>query len=95
MNGHANCIYEICCPPKGEQQVRALAEEMMKAFGWDDAMTAYQVNPLTLASWVVKTFDLAPAGSLLAFKTEIARLARENLKGAGSPSPAGGQTING
>jgi len=72
MNGHANCIYEICCPPKSAQQKRALAEEMAKALG-GTAEDHYNA-----AAWVVENFDLAPPGSLRAFKAEIARLAREN-----------------
>lgn len=71
MNGHANCIYEVCCPPKSAQQKQALAEEMTKALG------GTAEDHLLAAAWVVENFDLAPAGSLRAFKTAIARLARE------------------
>lgn len=83
-NGHACCVLEVCCPPRSERQKKALAAEMMKAFGWDDEMTSYQVDPLTLAAWIVNNYDLAPAGSLSAFKGTIARLARESPPGGAS-----------
>lgn len=72
MNGHACCIFEVCCAPRSEKQKRALAEEMAKALAGSNE--TYQ----SVASWVLENFDLAPVGTLSAFKAAIARLAREN-----------------
>lgn len=81
MNGHANCIYAICCPPNSPQQISALAEEMMAA-----GLGLTEESTYAVAAWVLKNFDLAPHGSLQPFKNEIARLAREprDNKGDGS-----------
>lgn len=77
MNGHVNCILAVCCPPDSDGQREALAEEIKKYFGWDDSMTAYQVSPDVIAGFVLENFDLAPKGSLQAFKDAIRDLARE------------------
>lgn len=89
LNGRANCILEVCCPPGSAQQRAALAAEILDArileteeeraaepsigrSRTDRALCAEQV-----AAWIAETFDLAPKGSLVAFKAEIARYARE------------------
>lgn len=79
MNGQANCILGVCCPPGSETQAKALAAEM-EAGGMMQALPEEQrrVGLLSVARWVLKNFDLAPPGSLQAFKDEVARLAREN-----------------
>lgn len=71
MNGHANCILAVCCPPRSPQQKIALYEDMSKALGETPSLKE-------VCHWVSENLDLAPAGSLEAFKAEIARLAREN-----------------
>lgn len=73
MNGHANCVLSVCCPPRSPQQKMALYEEMMNGCPGADGDTVKR-----LASWVAETFDLAPAGTLVEFKAIVARLAREN-----------------
>lgn len=70
MNGEVNCILQVCCSP--EASVLALAREMVKA-GVGDAEYCAKAS-----AFVYQHFDLAPAGSLKAFKAEIKRLAREN-----------------
>lgn len=70
MNGEVCCILQVCCPPGSQASVDALAREMLK-----DGVCDAEYAP-TVAAWVMKHFDLAPAGSLSAFKGEIARLAR-------------------
>lgn len=70
MNGEANCILQVCCPP--EAATAALAREMVK-----DGVCEKEYAP-KIAAWINQHFDLAPAGSLTAFKAEIKRLAREN-----------------
>lgn len=77
LDGQRNCILAICCPPGSEGQRRALTEEIMEAFGWDDAMTAYATTPHTIADWILTHFDLAPAGSLQALKDAVRDHARE------------------
>lgn len=71
MNGLGNCIYEICCPPRSEGAVKALAEEMA------GALKAGGESYEDTARWVLDNFDLAPKGSLQAFKDSVRDLARE------------------
>jgi hypothetical protein len=79
MNGHANCIYAICCPPRSPQQKEALAIQMEKAlsFGSSSAIERRKISG-AVAEWILENFDLAPVGALQPFKDAIARLAREN-----------------
>ena len=73
MSSHQrNCILWICCPPYSEESVKALAYEMAEM-----KLEGFTGDYENIARWVMKNFDLAPAGSLQAFKDEIARLARE------------------
>lgn len=69
MNGHANCIYEICCPPRSQGAQKALAEEMAKGSGGE----RYE----DIACWVLENFDLAPKGSLQPLKDAVRDYARE------------------
>lgn len=71
MNGHANCILAVCCPPGSARQVRTLAGVLVHD-GVCEAAYAPKV-----AQWIVDTFDLAPKGTLQDFKGMIAALARE------------------
>jgi hypothetical protein len=78
MNGLGNCIYEICCPPRSEGAVKALAEEMEKAGMGESLATSERVVHLrSVARWVLTTFDLAPKGSLQQFKDAVRDFARE------------------
>lgn len=75
-NGHGNCIFAVCCPPGSEAQTEALAGEMAKALPF--------LHPASLretAAWVLKTYDLAPAGTLQSFKDAIRDYAREPANG--------------
>lgn len=86
MNGRANCILEVCCAPNSERQREALAAELLESGVLE---TGAEPAPASrakvdreriaehVATWIAETFDLAPKGSLVAFKAEIARLARE------------------
>lgn len=79
-NGHANCIYAVCCPPKSTAQAEALAEEIAKAVklgGGAEYKGEVFAPAYAVACWILDTYDLAPQGSLQAFKDEVARLARE------------------
>ena len=78
--GQRNCILEICCPPRSEGAVDALAEEMAGAFP-----TWPGTSPAAIAAWVLKNFDLAPKGSLQAFKDSIRDYAREGYEKAHPP----------
>lgn len=82
MNGHANCILAVCCPPGSDNQRAALAEEMAIALSnppsSESAVIISREKWDRIAGWVLKNFDLAPAGSLQPFKDAIAKLAREN-----------------
>jgi len=73
-NGHANCIFAVCCPPESEGQIQALAEEIASAVklggGAEHAGKMF-------AQFVLANYDLAPKGSLQAFKDSIRDLARE------------------
>lgn len=82
----ANCIYEICCPPRSEGAVKALSEEMAGALSKKGG-ESYE----DIARWVLENFDLAPKGSLQAFKDAVRDLAREgHVKVAGELGPAAG-----
>lgn len=69
FGGQACCILEICCG--GEEQIAALAQKI-----YEDTKTPLP-KARELAAWIVEHYDLAPAGSLRAFKRQIADLARE------------------
>lgn len=86
MNGRANCILEVCCGPNSEKQRAALAAEILEAGCLETGAEPSPANRAkvdrerlaeNVAAWIQETFDLAPKGSLVAFKSEIARLARE------------------
>lgn len=77
-NGQRNCILWICCPPLSEESVKALAEEMEKAGMGQAIAAAERVEHLrSIARWVMKNYDLAPAGSLQTFKDAVRDHARE------------------
>lgn len=59
-NGEVCCILGLCCPPAAART--ALVKELVKASG---AETAYAEK---CADYVLEHFDLAPHGSLQAFK---------------------------
>jgi hypothetical protein len=72
MNGRANCLLGVCCRARSAGQKAALAEQMVEDLGCDPK------EAKKYAAWIANTFDLAPSGSLEAFKSEVAKLAREN-----------------
>lgn len=72
MNGEICCVLGVCCPPESAGQVRALANEMAK--DWEIGPEAAQ----KYARWVLKHFDLAPAGTLSAFKGQLAEMVRKH-----------------
>jgi len=63
-----NCILEVCCG--AETAESRLAQSMIEAGVCDKKHAKH------CAAWVREYFDLAPKGSLVGFKAEIARLAR-------------------
>lgn len=69
MNGEVCCILGVCCPPLSAGQRDAMVKEMMADGVCDDAAEAKRV-----AGWVLKHFDLAPAGTLAPFKREMAKV---------------------
>jgi hypothetical protein len=76
MNGggnsqQQNCILEVCCGGANSKQVEALTEVAEHEFPWMTHEQATQV-----AEWVCRNWDLAPKGSLYAFKQAIAKLAK-------------------
>lgn len=76
MNGHVCCILGVCCPPGSQEQIDALASELSVAH--PDMEVPYAQKA---AAWVLKNFDLAPAGSLSEFKREIAAVIRRRERG--------------
>lgn len=81
MNGNANCLLEVCCPPNfaaleavngaataSDHAVAAMASELRAHCGLspDDAHA--------VAQWIYTHFDLAERGTLQAFKASIVRV---------------------
>ena len=64
-----NCVLEVCCGAAAAEA--RLAETMVEEGVCEDEKHAKKC-----AKWLREYFDLAPKGSLTAFKQEIARLAR-------------------
>lgn len=86
LNGRANCILEVCCLAGSAEQRAALAAELLECGALETGAEPSESNRAkvdreriaeNVAAWIAETFDLAPKGSLVAFKAEIARLARE------------------
>jgi len=76
MNGggndtQQNCILEVCCGGANSKQVKALAEVAAHALPFLSPEQAGEV-----ADWIARNWDLAPKGTLYAFKQAIAKLAR-------------------
>lgn len=70
------CWLGLCCPP--EQQIAALADEIDKGTGLGASVTSESRGwANVVAAWVLDNFDLAPKGSLQAFKDAVRDLARE------------------
>ncbi len=64
-----NCLLEVCCEPGA---ARAAFAGALVA----DGVCAERTEADGVAHWVYTHFDLAPAGTLRAFKAAIARVAR-------------------
>jgi len=78
MNGNANCIFEVCCPPgedgtASNSSVVALAEEMKKSTGCSAE------ESVKFAEFTYKHFDLAPRGSLRVFKKQIVEAYKQQV----------------
>lgn len=78
-DGRVNCILAVCCPAGSEAQRLALTDHVVDGTGLDHD-TARRV-----ATWMLDSFDLAPHGSLTAFKGAIAKLARGPQSPPGKP----------
>jgi hypothetical protein len=63
------CILEICCG--GEHQIEQLAMKI------EAATHIGKPKSLEVAAWIIGQYDLAPAGTLRAFKRAISEMARE------------------
>ncbi|HZO51200.1 MAG TPA: hypothetical protein VFB63_00720 [Bryobacteraceae bacterium] len=66
-----NCILEVCCGGPNSKQVKALTEVAEHALVFLSHEEAADV-----AEWIARNWDLAPKGSLYAFKQAIAKLAK-------------------
>jgi hypothetical protein len=71
-NGKVCCILAVCCPPGSPAQLQALTDWFSAHAGLDADAAKHA------ATEILAAFDLAPAGSLASFKSEVARLARES-----------------
>ena len=76
MNGggndtQQNCILEVCCGGANSKQKEALTDVAKHALPFLSQSEAMEV-----ADWIVRNWDLAPKGSLYAFKQAIAKLAK-------------------
>lgn len=64
-----NCLLEVCCEPAAARA--SFAGAMMA-----DGVCTDRAEADAVAQWVYRHFDLAPAGTLRAFKAAIAKVAR-------------------
>jgi hypothetical protein len=76
MNGggndqQQNCILEVCCGGANSKQVHALTEVAAHALPFLSPEQAVEV-----AEWIARNWDLAPKGTLYAFKQAIAKYAK-------------------
>ena len=69
-DGRLNCLLEVCC--RSAEAEQALADQIAEDLACDPAEAKKH------AAWIREHFDLAPKGTLTAFKNAIAKLAREN-----------------
>lgn len=74
MNGEVCCILGICCPPASRKQITALAKQIRVDYPQVPMQYAEQA-----AEWILKNFDLAPAGTLNGYARAIAKIAREHI----------------
>lgn len=70
-DSQANCVLEVCCGGEHSKQVEALTEVAAHALPFLSSAEAHGV-----ADWIARNWDLAPKGTLYAFKQAIATLAR-------------------
>lgn len=63
-----NCILEVCCD--AVQAERQLADQMVAAG------VCNREHAPKCAAWIREYFDLAPKGTLVEFKKQVAALAR-------------------
>lgn len=68
MDPILNCLTGACCPPAERKAI--MAKALMEYCKCD------QGTANTVAGWMMDTFDLAPAGTLLPFVQEIVRLSK-------------------
>lgn len=66
-----NCALEICCGGADSKQVKALTDIAHHALPFLSHEEANEV-----ADWIARNWDLAPKGTLYAFKQAIAKLAK-------------------
>ena len=66
-DGRVCCILGVCCRRGSKAQREALADALT------DAQVCDTLDARAVATWLLQQFDLAPAGSLDAFKVAIAQ----------------------
>lgn len=98
-NGHACCLYGVCCPPSpggASPQAVAIAKKMAQDLGWSADRTPEKVGlAAAAADWFVANFDVAPKG-LTETLVELygplfaEREAKQQAELAGTDAPEGG-----
>lgn len=73
-NGAVCCILGVCCPPESPSQRVALAQELEHDTGVPMEYCE------TVAAQILKDYDLAPKGTLQAFKDAIAKMVRHRAQ---------------
>lgn len=66
FNGRACCLLGICCTPGSAEQSAVLAKALV-----EDGVCSENPEAERVSAWVLKHFDLAPAGTLTEFKHAI------------------------
>jgi len=66
------CILNICCGGANNRDAKAaLAKKLVASAGLQADQAA------TVSAYIMETFDLAPSGSLKAYRDAVAKMARE------------------
>lgn len=76
-NGKWCCVLGVCCDPGTPEQLDAFVEEFLHDLGAKATDTAVVRS---VGVWVLKSFDLAPKGTIEPFRQAILEQVRKSQK---------------